>query len=304
MLKAERLNKNLSLQDVATSLKLSTKLIASLEAGNLDELPAKTFVRGFVKSYAQFLRLDTDVVLRQFQEEMGSTSPLPKVPPPPPTSNITEAIKAPKPALKHTSQNYANKNPAAPQQANLNKENNSKKIAIMISGAVLLIIMLLIGNKLSESFHSDPIAEQAPPPSANSEDSTAAAIPTSKDTTAPLSVDQSVASNEVIPPPTVEDVVDSQTIINTDAPEAGFQKSTGKPIEIILEARKDTEVFYAKGDSKKFISLKIPANQIQILRSRVGLYLKTSDAGAVKLSVNGVDKGVAGANNKEVKLSF
>ena len=68
LLKAERLKKNYSVAEVANSLKLSSRIVVSIEAGDIDELPAKTFIRGFVKSYAQFLKLDSDLILRQFLE--------------------------------------------------------------------------------------------------------------------------------------------------------------------------------------------------------------------------------------------
>ena len=87
LLKAERIKKNYTVAEVANSLKLSSRIINSIESGDVNELPAKTFIRGFVKSYSQFLKLDSDLILRQFLEEMGSTQPLPKVPPPQATTS-------------------------------------------------------------------------------------------------------------------------------------------------------------------------------------------------------------------------
>jgi cytoskeleton protein RodZ len=297
LLKSERVNKNLSVQDVALSLKLSSKIINAIEAGNLDGLPAKTFVRGFVKSYAQLLKLDADVVLRQFQEEMGSTNPLPKVPPPMPVPMNENNIKAPRPALKHTSQNYANKNPSVPN-ANLNSE-NPRKIVLMISIAVALVVVLVLTNKIIDSFKANPVAvttettetlaespQEAPPVVAASAD---ASMTTSQDVAVAKSADtttEPVAAK-------IENTVDE-----------GFSKSSGKPVEVLIEGRKETEVFYAKGDSTKFIALKISANQVHILRSKVGLYLKANDSSALKISVNGVEYGLSGSNNKAVKLAF
>ena len=71
LLKAERVKKDISIADVAGSLKLSSRIITAIESGDIADLPAKTFIRGFVKSYAQFLKLDSDLILRQFLEEMG-----------------------------------------------------------------------------------------------------------------------------------------------------------------------------------------------------------------------------------------
>src|SRR5690606_34347181 len=44
------------------------------ETGNMDDLPARTFLRGFVHSYASYLRMDTDKVMQVFQEELGPTT--------------------------------------------------------------------------------------------------------------------------------------------------------------------------------------------------------------------------------------
>ena len=50
ILKTERLKKNYTVAEVANSLKLSSRIITSIESGSVEELPAKTFIRGFVKS--------------------------------------------------------------------------------------------------------------------------------------------------------------------------------------------------------------------------------------------------------------
>ncbi|MGZ3690102.1 MAG: hypothetical protein ACXVAX_01280, partial [Pseudobdellovibrio sp.] len=88
------------------------------------------------------------------------------------------------------------------------------------------------------------------------------------------------------------------------SPEDDLSPSPGKPVELILEAKKAVEIYYAKGNTKVFKSLKLEPNKIQIIRSAGGLHLKASDGGLFKISVNGVDIGNAGPNNKPVKLTF
>jgi cytoskeleton protein RodZ len=301
LLKSERINKNLSVQDVALSLKLSSKIVNAIEAGNLDNLPTKTFVRGFVKSYAQLLKLDADVVLRQFQEEMGSTNPLPKLPPPMPMpAPVNEnKIKAPRPALKHTYQDYANKSPSVPNP-NLNSE-NPRKIVLMISIAVIFVVVLVLTNKIIDNFKANPIVittettdtlaqspEAAPPVLLQSADISVAAI--SQDFTIGKSTDSTSTEPNAA---NTENTLDE-----------GFAKSSGKAVEVLIEGRKETELFYAKGDSTKFTVLKISANQVHILRSKVGLYLKIKDSSALKVSINGVEYALPSSNSKLVKLSF
>ena len=296
MLKSERISQKLSVQDVAATLKLSVKIISSIEAGNIDVLPAKTFVRGFVKSYAQLLKLDSDLVLRQFQEEMGTTNPLPKVPPPVAEPNENN-FKTARPALKASAKSFSEKNAAATTNY-LNSE-NPKKIVLMISIAAVLIVALVISNKIIENFKAAPVAleesqqqkivipEEAPVVS----EASAAAV----------STDQ--ASAKVLPPSGDQTAVRAEPAKVAPTLEEGFKKSTGKPVEVLIEAKKDAEVEYAKGDSVHFTPLKLTSNQIQILRSKVGLYLKTNDSGAIKINVNGVEMIPTGTN-KAIKLTF
>ncbi|MES2070701.1 MAG: RodZ domain-containing protein [Pseudomonadota bacterium] len=62
-LAAARLQKNLSVQQVADQLKLSPRQIAALEANQFDALPKAVIVRGFVRSYAKLLRIDAEPIV-------------------------------------------------------------------------------------------------------------------------------------------------------------------------------------------------------------------------------------------------
>ncbi len=75
LLRKVREEKGLSLHEIGLSLKINPKILKQIEDGEQNNLPAKTFLRGFVQSYSVFLKLDPDEVLRIFSEEMGSTKP-------------------------------------------------------------------------------------------------------------------------------------------------------------------------------------------------------------------------------------
>lgn len=75
LLRKTREEKKLSLHEIGLALKIGTKVLKAIEDGDQANLPSKTFLRGFVRSYAAYLRLDVDAVLSVFQEEMGSTRP-------------------------------------------------------------------------------------------------------------------------------------------------------------------------------------------------------------------------------------
>lgn len=74
-LKKAREDKGLSIHEIGLSLKINPKILKQIEEGDKDNLPAKTFLRGFVQSYALFLKVDPNEVLRIFSDEMGTTKP-------------------------------------------------------------------------------------------------------------------------------------------------------------------------------------------------------------------------------------
>lgn len=65
----------LSIADVAQALKFSPRQIEALEADDASVLPGAVFVRGFVRSYAKFLKLDPAPLLAMFQTEVAVAPP-------------------------------------------------------------------------------------------------------------------------------------------------------------------------------------------------------------------------------------
>lgn len=310
LLKSERTRKNLSVQDAAFALKLSSKIISAIEAGQTESLPAKTFIRGFVKSYAQFLKMDTEQVMRQFQEEMGTTHPLPKNPPPPPMPE--NLIKKPEVKIEKKAVGAA-----AAEQTKVLNESKSNRSFFYIGIAVVLVILIVGTNRIVDRYQKEAIVDpndiskvQPLDPNKTEALTSAQALATSTDVTesvaladANTAADIAPAAPAVVATPPVAASSTPQTIAAADSDD-GFEPASSKPIEVIIEAKKDIEIMYARGNTKAFSKLKLFSKQIQVIRSPSGLYLKSDDGGSFHLVVNGIDKGQAGANNKPVKLSF
>jgi cytoskeleton protein RodZ len=62
-LKAAREAAGLSLDAVALQLKLAPRQVKALEDDDWPHLPGRTFIRGFARNYARFVRLDPDAVV-------------------------------------------------------------------------------------------------------------------------------------------------------------------------------------------------------------------------------------------------
>jgi cytoskeleton protein RodZ len=62
----------LSLADVAQQLKFAPRQIEALEQGRYEELPAGTFARGMVRSYARLLKLDPEPLVRRIAAHVAT----------------------------------------------------------------------------------------------------------------------------------------------------------------------------------------------------------------------------------------
>ncbi|OGL46826.1 MAG: hypothetical protein A2161_10060 [Candidatus Schekmanbacteria bacterium RBG_13_48_7] len=63
-LKVERELRNISLEEVSQSTKIHVKYLKAIEENEFDLLPAETFIKGFIRSFAKSIGLDeNDVIL-------------------------------------------------------------------------------------------------------------------------------------------------------------------------------------------------------------------------------------------------
>jgi cytoskeletal protein RodZ len=282
LLKAERIKQDLKIADIAFALKLSNKVIQSIEEGDQESLPAKTFVRGFVKSYAEFLKLDSTVVLKQFQEEMGSTRPVPKTPPPIPVSEHA------RPATNKT------KPEPKPLDENAHVGLTRRHLMIFVTVTFFIALLTLINhfvNKYSKERVDSALAVEKSQPvhvsaAVASSDSQLALLSATMGQTVPSSTDSTGAietQNNI--------VADAHTVNAEIAKKEDFPslaKSNGKAVEVLIEAKKDLVIQYAKGNSSVFEKISVKENSYQIIRSTSGLHLRTADGQLMVLTVNGI----------------
>ncbi|MFW6415082.1 MAG: helix-turn-helix domain-containing protein [Thermodesulfobacteriota bacterium] len=71
VLRNERINQGLSLDDVHDKTKISPYVLQNIEEGILDYLPHPVYVKGFIKSYANVLGLDAEELGSQFMRNMS-----------------------------------------------------------------------------------------------------------------------------------------------------------------------------------------------------------------------------------------
>ena len=67
-LREAREAKGLDIDDVAIRIKVSARVLRSIEDGEQDQLPHAVYARGFIKSYALLLGVDNDLLMRAVDE--------------------------------------------------------------------------------------------------------------------------------------------------------------------------------------------------------------------------------------------
>ena len=70
-LKKLRSDKRMSLGEASRATKIQAGYLERLEEGSYDKLPADVYVKGFLRSYAEFLGVDEDILIKLYEKEKG-----------------------------------------------------------------------------------------------------------------------------------------------------------------------------------------------------------------------------------------
>lgn len=68
-LRTEREKQNLTIRDIEKGTSIRALYIESIEKGDYAQLPGEVYVKGFIRNYANFLKLDADALLKQYVAE-------------------------------------------------------------------------------------------------------------------------------------------------------------------------------------------------------------------------------------------
>jgi cytoskeleton protein RodZ len=138
-LRLAREAQKLTVYQVAEVTKIRTDHIRALEEGNFNVFSAPVYIRGFVRTYAVLLKLDTSKILTALDDELGKTEKFRELPP------LTEPTGS---ALNFIT-------------LQLSKLNRRTIRPIAIGLAALLIILLIVAVVRNHK-PADPLANLGP----------------------------------------------------------------------------------------------------------------------------------------------
>ena len=133
-IKEARISRNLSIEELASDLKIGTHQLQAIEGGNEENLPEKVFIKAMVRRISEKLKIDTEFIMSEFKTERKDV-------------NIEEIAQ--EVSIK------------AKKNRKIKNQNSTAVIFfILVSGILGLLASFLIFNIFSESFQNQVPKEE------------------------------------------------------------------------------------------------------------------------------------------------
>ena len=133
MLRNARMARNMSVEDISRQLRISAHQVEAIEKESFEVLPGRTFVRGFVRNYANLMQLDSAAIVKLL---------------PGPTTTVTNVEHTPFKVQEMTS-----------------SSRDSKRLNSVLFVLVILIFLALVGyflyQKMPFSLQTEPSTDHA-----------------------------------------------------------------------------------------------------------------------------------------------
>ena len=295
ILRRERLKRNLELGQIAQELKISSRFLEAIEAGQLDKLPGGVFTRSFIVQYARLLGLDEEKIAAELQRTLD---PPPEVP---------EFVEAPKPA------DSAIRVPPVEEWEAVGK--SRFRWSSSLSAAALVVVVMLVCSglyawwqhtrRLAPAHESPPVAavQPAPPPAPVEQPPSPAVQPS----TAPTGTQP--PSGAPVPAPSTEQPAPPAMAPGPEGtpppvPVAGASPSNpNAPVRVELTADEPVWVL-VRSDGKYFFSGTLGAKESRAFEAASTVLLRLGNAGGVTITLNGKPVGPVGPKGQVRTVQF
>jgi cytoskeleton protein RodZ len=262
-LRAARLRRGDDLATVSKALKIRKDHLEAIEEDRLEQLPGRTYAVGFVRSYADYLGLDTQQCLERFKAEIAGRSD-------------TDTVPA----------------------VTVIDEDDQRRLpqGWKIIAAVIVLLMLygayyVLSSTSSMTSQPTPAPPQqlAPKPVVQTVAPAPVTPPPAAATTAPAAATPAPATG------------DAATALATGAPAATPPLPQGqvygvnnRGARVVLRVHQSTRVLVQGQDGMVYINRTLQPGDTYQVPNVVGLTLTTTNANAVEIDLDGESKGFAG----------
>ena len=268
-LRRERELRGISLDQIATATKISTRMLKALEDEKFDLLPGGIFNKGFIRSYAKFLGIDEEQAVADY---VAATGPEELV------NNLPQIADVPERPTRR-----------------LDEEGTISWTTI-----VVLVLLVAIGYG-GWSYHNHRKAEK------ESSETTAPIAAISTPPVEGPSADQKLQTAKVTPPKPVESTSAkgaspssaSPAALKTDATEPAQKPS----VDLVIHTSEESWV-QAVADGKTIFSETLPAASEKHVTASRRITLTVGNAGGVEVTYNGATLPDIGGPGKVRTIVF
>ncbi|MBI3452578.1 MAG: helix-turn-helix domain-containing protein, partial [Rhodospirillales bacterium] len=307
VLRAERMRLGRSIADVAIDLKIRRGLLEAIETARFDRLPGGTYAVGFVRTYAEYLGLDRDEIVRRFKEEAAGINNRAELVFPQPLNEsrlpggvvlaLSLAIAVSAYGLwyfgSQSNRSEVSRVAAVPERLAVLVE---KPVTASSSQAEAAPVGMAAPVKPPVGPTPSPSvsAPAAPPPAATTErPARAASAPPAENASAPIeSASRAPAANREVAalPPTAETEAVPGQIPSPPAEMADGPKvygEAGGDVRIVIKATGDSWVQIRDREGNVVFVRILRTGDVYHVPNRPGLRLYTGSAGALDIRVDG-----------------
>ncbi|MGZ4787467.1 MAG: RodZ domain-containing protein [Terriglobales bacterium] len=312
-LRREREMRGISLEEIATATKISSRNLRALEEEKFNQLPGGIFNKGFVRAYAKFLGIDEEQMVAEYVS----------------ASSETEAAREQK--LKSDLSKVEFKRDDEDQREILLEPKSQW-------GTIAVIVLMAVAAFGGYEYYQKRKAErqhqaQVPPPVVTTQ---TASVPTTPvQTSAPATTPQAPApttnatasgqllaapsttssdktgsaSAQTQPPPQIEPPKPASQKAATELPTtaskkpAEMQSSPSGPIDVKIHAKQDSWVSIT-ADGKTIMKGTLAAASERAVRAKEQVVVVLGNAGGVEVSYNGKTLENLGKGQEVKKLTF
>jgi cytoskeleton protein RodZ len=294
-LRAERLKRNLGLDQIASELKISSKFLEAIETEQFDKLPGGVFTKSFVRQYARLLGLDDEDLAGQVQSVLE------------PQSSVPHFAEKPQPMASEFH---------VPKMEAWESVGESRfQWSGSLAAAALFVVALLICSgvytwmqrpRSVESARVSP-AVSKPPVVSTQVAPQPTAVPPPAENTAVQPPPQSASPQPQTAPQTAPPALDTAPPSAPPQPlnPTGKVKSSNRNAIVRVEVTADEPVWVlGRIDGKFAFSGTLDAHQSRTVEANGNIMLRFGNAGGVTVTLNGKPLGAIGPKGQVRTVQF
>jgi cytoskeleton protein RodZ len=273
-LKSEREKRKITLDQISSSTKIGTRMLQALEEDKFSQLPGGIFNKGFVRAYARTVGLDEEQTVAEYLLASGDA---------PPVRAETAARGGSREGFVHHEEEG---------RLEIRAEAASRQLPWGVFAVVLLGIALALSIWTHRREQEHQLA-QTSPEKVSASSAPVGHPPPSSPALEPSSVSEHVNSSAAVPPAgTAENKPSSITPTagsassKPSATTSSSSLSASGELELLIFAREESWVSISV-DGKSSSSATLFAGEERTVRAAKDIVLKTGNAGALDVRLNG-----------------